>query len=77
MKIKSNSFLYFIVFIISPLISIAFFADYNFIDTSNYFFRTLLSGKIFYMYSSDWPFYNPLESEYLFQPFVGFSQNIS
>ena len=77
MKKMSNSISKFICFIMFPLVLIAFFADYNFIDTSNYFFRTLLSGNIFYMYSSNWPFYNPLKSEYVFQPFVGIAQNIS
>tara|TARA_B100000989_G_scaffold298953_1_gene291354 strand:+ start:4043 stop:5752 length:1710 start_codon:yes stop_codon:yes gene_type:complete len=77
MKSKNKSLLFLIFFIIFPLVIITFFADYNFIDTSNYFFRTLLSGNYFYMYSSDWPFYNPLESEYVFQPFVGIAQNIA
>ena len=76
MKSKNKSLLFVLFFIIFPLIIITFFADYNFIDTSNYFFRTLLSGNFFYMYSSEWPFYNPLESEYVFQPFVGVAQNI-
>ena len=73
MKKMSNSISKFICFIMFPLVLIAFFADYNFIDTSNYF-RTLLSGNIFYMYSSNWSFYNPLKSEYVFQPFVGIAQ---
>jgi hypothetical protein len=68
--------LYFIIFIFSPLLTIAFLANFSFVDSSNFFFKTLLSGKLFYMYSADWPYYNPILHENRFQPFVGIFQNI-
>ena len=68
--------LYFILLIILPLLVITFSATFSFIDTSNYFFKTLLSGNFFYMYSADWPYYNPIIHENRFQPFVGIFQNI-
>jgi len=68
--------LYFIIFIFSPLLTITFLANFSFVDSSNFFFKTLLSGKLFYMYSADWPYYNPILHENRFQPFVGIFQNI-
>jgi hypothetical protein len=69
--------IYFILLIFLPLLLIALSANFNFIDTSNYFFKTLLSGKFFYMYSADWPYYNPITHENRFQPFVGLFQNVT
>jgi len=75
MNFKKKS-LYFLIFIFSPLLTIAFLANFSFVDSSNYFFKTLLSGKLFNMYSADWPYYNPILHENRFQPFVGIFQNI-
>jgi len=72
---KTN--LYFILLILLPLLLIALSANFNFIDTSNFFFKTLFSGKFFYMYSADWPYYNPIVHENRFQPFVGLFQNVT
>lgn len=60
----------FILLILLPLLLITLSANFNFIDSSNYFFKTLFSGKFFYMYSADWPYYNPIVHENKFQPLL-------
>lgn len=76
MNLNKINFFYYLLVIILPLLVITFSANYNFIDSSNYFFQTLFSGDFFNMYSKNWPYYNPVTHENRFQPFVGILQNI-
>jgi len=76
MNLNKINFFYYLLVIILPLLAITFSANYNFIDSSNYFFKTLFSGDFFNMYSKNWPYYNPVTHENRFQPFVGIFQNL-